>query len=410
MENNTKKTGIEGIAEYIKDLKFKKAVVGGIDPENAYSEVRTLISMFNEVYNEEVKKKTEAEKKAEALEAELNNEKSQNEARLRSIEEQTIQHLEKSRAENKELKKRLEAASSDGEDRVRAQKRVSMLETHISSLETTIDSLENENSQLKERLAAAEEKCAEVSFRNETLEEIYLDANRKRVDIVNKATADAEKMLKDAEEQCKFIKENAAKENNDLLQSNTTLKNENEELAGKIEAKRASMIEECEKEAAEIRSKNESTLNDMLNTAQKKADDILKEATLKAEGMLADAKAQNELSIAKAEDDAKVIVLKAEDKARGILADAEKEANEKKQAAEKHIASAKAAYAEESKKYNETARKLSSLRADTLQTIQNDMNRLQELVFELSTNNIEIFEEKNIDDEERRQAEEELNQ
>ena len=126
--------------------------------------------------------------------------------------------------------------------------------------------------------------------------------------------------------------------------------------------------------------------------------------------MIADAKAKNEASVAKAEDDAKVIILKAEDKARGILADAEKEANEKKQAAEKHIASAKAAYAEESKKYNETARKLSSLRADTLQTIQNDMNRLQELVFELSTNNIEIFEEKNIDDEERRQAEEELNQ
>ena len=380
MENTTKKGGMEGIAEYIKDLKFKKAVVGGIDPENAYSEMRTLVSMFNDVYNAEAQKTADAEKKVEELTAALDDEKSRNEARLRSIEEQTIQHLEKSRNENIELKKRLEAAGSDGEEKIRAQKRITSLEGHVTSLEETIRNLKIENSEIKGELSEAQAKCKEIDFRKETLEDIYLDANRKRTDMIEKATKDAEAIIKEAEAQVLTIKENAVKENDELIAKNESLKNENETMASEVEAKRAAMLEECEKEAAEVRAKNEAENAEIIKNAQAKSEEIIAEANTKADAIAANAKAEGEAAVAKANEEAKEIVANAEKKAAAIKTDVET-----------RIAEAKAAYTEKSRKFNDMAGKMNALRDETLKNIQNDMTRMQELAAGLNDTKIDLM-------------------
>lgn len=380
MENETKTNSIENIAEYIRNLKFKKAVVGGIDQENVYSEIRTLITMFNEAYNDIAKQKSEAEKQVQDVKKELEDERSQNEARLRSIEEQTIQHLEKSRAENKELKKRLDAVNTDGE--ARAQRKVSALEGDIEKLEDSIKELTEENFSLKAQLSDTQSKFNEMTFRNETLEEIYIDANRKRTEMIQKANEDASAIIKEAEVRGEEIKMNAEKENNELISKNQQIKDDIDALENEIETKRATMMDECNKEVAEIKSENEKACSELIRNAETKSEEILNKAKAEADAIAETAKANEAETIAKANEQAEEIITKAKTEAEGIKFDAES-----------RIAASKALLEENRTKFNSIVTDLNSVRAEAIEKIQKDIDRMQGLASALSDNNMELLAE-----------------
>ena len=108
-EKQVRAAQFDDIRAYVENLKLKKAVVGGIDPESAYQSMQNMYSMFVDVYVAEHKHVTELEKELRdtAGTASGKEKKAADEnGRLR----EAAALLEN---ENSELKKRVEELESD---------------------------------------------------------------------------------------------------------------------------------------------------------------------------------------------------------------------------------------------------------------------------------------------------------
>lgn len=229
---------------------------------------------------------------------------------------------------------------------------ISKLESKISVMKNEAEVLESEH---KKALALATSKVVE---RDESLEEIYVDARNKRVEIIRKAEEEAKAKILAAEAS-----------------------------AEEIRAKSERVLQEARDEAYTViqqgREEATAAYAETLKEAEEKYQEILRdieEANLMVE------KANEEIEQSKQEaikvaDEINMAAMARLDAAEETLADAREEAKE-------IVDSAKITYMQECEKYNDLLMKLGEARADTVKTVQETVSRLSNLVFDMTSEGI----------------------
>lgn len=426
--------GVNDISKYIDGLKFKNAVIGGVDKEEVFISIREIYNMFIQVYDslnrqlqqertdagqlqtalktarsdasgktERLEKQIKAEYEAqnaekleklradyeenlktalvkaktdaaERSEGELNKIKRQLEeknkelydlnARLKnqpdasgaeSVEELKEQKarcekafaaltekLKASEAEAKareaELSAMLDAAELDINER---QNRETQLNTELNTLKGQIAVKESEikrqESEYQRELELAKSGSA---ARGETLEEIYIEARAVRERAVAAAKQEADEILACASGE-----------------------------ADKIEKENSENLDKAQAEAQKILSDAQESADRLCSDAQESADKLYSDAKESADKIEAEAKTRGE------ENDSRC---------SGLLAEAEKTVNDANTKAAEIVAAARQDYRREREKYNAHLSRLSELRTKTVGEVQGTVQKLSELIFDMS--------------------------
>ena len=348
---------LDRIANYIKKLKFKKAVVGGIEQESAYQAMRDLVSMFTEIYTAE----TERSGQMEARLQELQQVQSNVDYKVQGLKEQAANRIEKLKADYEARQRKLEEENSTLKEQLKKEGdsytgELSLIQDENIQLKDQLQAAAEEKEQLSARLAELNEQVAENDFQHETLEEIYLDANRRRNEILEAANAQADVLRQNAE-------------------------NENEEAKQRFIADMEAWKAQFDEEKARIEGEHEAEI------AEFEAD--LAEKRRQAEAEEAEAKEHCEALIREAEQQAQDIIANAQAEGERTVAEAEEAAERSRIETESLVASAQAKYKTERSKYDVMIRRLGELRGDIMRNIQKDVNQLQTLAFHLSGSSIE---------------------
>ena len=348
---------LDRIANYIKKLKFKKAVVGGIEQESAYQAMRDLVSMFTEIYTAE----TERSGQMEARLQELQQVQSNVDYKVQGLKEQAANRIEKLKADYEARQRKLEEENSTLKEQLKKEGdsytgELSLIQDENIQLKDQLQAAAEEKEQLSARLAELNEQVAENDFQHETLEEIYLDANRRRNEILEAANAQADVLRQNAE-------------------------NENEEAKQRFIADMEAWKAQFDEEKARIEGEHEAEI------AEFEAD--LAEKRRQAEAEEAEAKEHCEALIREAQQQAQDIIANAQAEGERTVAEAEEAAERSRIETESLVASAQAKYKTERSKYDVMIRRLGELRGDIMRNIQKDVNQLQTLAFHLSGSSIE---------------------
>lgn len=348
---------LDRIANYIKKLKFKKAVVGGIEQESAYQAMRDLVSMFTEIYTAE----TERSGQMEARLQELQQVQSNVDYKVQGLKEQAANRIEKLKADYEARQRKLEEENATLKEQLKKEGdsysgELVLIQDENVQLKDQLLAAAEEKEQLSARLAELNEQVAENNFQHETLEEIYLDANRRRNEILEAANAQADVLRQNAE-------------------------NENEEAKQRFIADMESWKAQFDEEKARIEGEHEAEI------AEFEAD--LAEKRRQAEAEEAEAKEHCEALIREAEQQAQDIIANAQAEGARTVAEAEEAAERSRIETESLVASAQAKYKNERSKYDVMIRRLGELRGDIMRNIQKDVNQLQTLAFHLSGSSIE---------------------
>ena len=348
---------LDRIANYIKKLKFKKAVMGGIEQESAYQAMRDLVSMFMEIYTAE----TERSSQLEARVQELQQVQSNVDYKVQGLKEQAASRIEKLKADYEARQRKLEEENATLKEQLKKEGdnysgEINLIQDENIQLKDQLQAAVEEKEQLSSRLAELNEQVAESTFQHETLEEIYLDANRRRNEILEAANAQADVLRQNAE-------------------------NENEEAKQRFIADMEAWKAQFDEEKCRIEGEHEAEL------AEYAAD--LAEKRRLAEVEEAEAKAHCEALIREAEQQAQDIVANAQQEGARTVAEAEEAAERSRIETESLVASAQAKYKAERSKYDVMIRRLGELRGDIMRNIQKDVNQLQTLAFHLSGSSIE---------------------
>ncbi|MBR4132868.1 MAG: hypothetical protein IKT99_07800 [Oscillospiraceae bacterium] len=348
---------LDRIANYIKKLKFKKAVVGGIEQESAYQAMRDLVSMFTEIYTAE----TERSGQMEARLQELQQVQSNVDYKVQGLKEQAANRIEKLKADYEARQRKLEEENATLKEQLKKEGdsysgELVLIQDENIQLKDQLQAAAEEKEQLSARLAELNEQVAENDFQHETLEEIYLDANRRRNEILEAANAQADVLRQNAE-------------------------NENEEAKQRFIADMEAWKAQFDEEKARIEGEHEAEI------AEYEAD--LAEKRRQAEVEEAEAKEHCEALIREAEQQAQDIIANAQADGARTVAEAEEAAERSRIETESLVASAQAKYKTERSKYDVMIRRLGELRGDIMRNIQKDVNQLQTLAFHLSGSSIE---------------------
>lgn len=348
---------LDRIANYIKKLKFKKAVVGGIEQESAYQAMRDLVSMFTEIYTAE----TERSGQMEARLQELQQVQSNVDYKVQGLKEQAANRIEKLKADYEARQRKLEEENATLKEQLKKEGdsysgELVLIQDENIQLKDQLQAAAEEKEQLSARLAELNEQVAENDFQHETLEEIYLDANRRRNEILEAANAQADVLRQNAE-------------------------NENEEAKQRFIADMEAWKAQFDEEKARIEGEHEAEI------AEYEAD--LAEKRRQAEVEEAEAKEHCEALIREAEQQAQDIIANAQAEGARTVAEAEEAAERSRIETESLVASAQAKYKNERSKYDVMIRRLGELRGEIMRNIQKDVNQLQTLAFHLSGSSIE---------------------
>lgn len=348
---------LDRIANYIKKLKFKKAVMGGIEQESVYQAMRELVSMFTEIYTAETEKSSQMESRLQ----ELTQAQSSVDFRVQDLKEQAARRAEKLKAEYEALKRKLEAENTALKSQLKKESdshagELSGIQAENNSLKDELQAATEENERLSAQLQELHEHVNESDFQRETLEEIYLDANRRRMEILDSASAEAE-----------GLKRSAANENAE----------EQQRFAAEMEAWKAEFAQEKKR------------LEDERDEAAVKFEETLAERRAQAASEEEESRARGEAMIREAEEKAQEIIANAEAESSLTLNEAQAEAYRRRAEAEEMVASAQAKYKNERLKYDGMIRRLGELRTEILHSIQRDVNQLQSLAFYMSGSGIE---------------------
>ena len=442
MQNGS--NGLDRIANYIKKLKFKKVVMGGIEPEGAYQAMRELVSIFTDIYTEQENQnadlerrlqsallnqggdterlqelKAQVEARLDALKAENDSLRSQladagnnpeleelrqaNQALTAELEdsrnalEEKQQALENSRATVESLRSQLlevrNTAAADHADLTRqlseAQQKAeaqlaqsvndSAMQTKLALAEQQILNFRREKEELAAQLRDAQAQMKESSFRNETLEEVYLDANRRRREIIENANVKAEEIIKAAEADAIIQKDNADAEIKEtrarFAQELQVLEGERDALSGKI----ASEMEALHNRIAAEESAAEAHCKEMLEQTQIQNEEAVMAAEDRAETIRAEAIAKHDEMIEQARVESDQIIEKANEDAEAV-----------RKEAQNVMCMAQATYKQERKKYDALLSRLGELRKETLRSIQDNINQFQTLSFNLTNSGISM--------------------
>ena len=348
---------LDRIANYIKKLKFKKAVVGGIEQESAYQAMRDLVSMFTEIYTAE----TERSGQMEARLQELQQVQSNVDYKVQGLKEQAANRIEKLKADYEARQRKLEEENATLKEQLKKEGdsysgELVLIQDENVQLKDQLLAAAEEKEQLSARLAELNEQVAENNFQHETLEEIYLDANRRRNEILEAANAQADVLRQNAE-------------------------NENEEVKQRFIADMESWKAQFDEEKARIEGEHEAEIAEF--------EAGLAEKRRQAEVEEAEAREHCEALIREAEQQAQDIIANAQAEGERTVAEAEEAAERSRIETESLVASAQAKYKNERSKYDVMIRRLGELRGDIMRNIQKDVNQLQTLAFHLSGSSIE---------------------
>ena len=348
---------LDRIANYIKKLKFKKAVMGGIEQESAYQAMRDLVSMFTEIYTAE----TERSGQLEARVQELQQVQSNVDYKVQGLKEQAASRIEKLKADYEARQRKLEEENSTLKEQLKKEGdsysgELTLIQDENIQLKDQLQAAAEEKEQLSSRLAELNEQVAENNFQHETLEEIYLDANRRRNEILEAANAQADVLRQNAENENEEAKQR-------FIADMEAWKAQFDEEKARIEGEQAEAVAAFEAELAEKRRQ--------------------------AEAEEAEAKERCEALIREAEEQAQGILDNAQQEGARTVAEAEEAAERSRIESESLVASAQAKYKNERSKYDVMIRRLGELRGDIMRNIQKDVNQLQTLAFHLSGSSIE---------------------
>lgn len=385
MNEKKTKNGMNEIAQYLEELKFKPAIVGGVDKEDALLAIKKVYGMFNDIHEEEIKKiqSTSNEKleQSNKLIAKLQEKQAslEKELQLRSTgaadeirEKEWEERLEK-------LKKRHEVDLTKEEDLVaalkeeisqekqKAHERENELQKEIAQLEEKILVIQKDAELLQKNyqkdIALARAGAEE---RSETLEEIYLEAREMRNRVQETAKAEAEEILAEAREEA----EKAHVESEEALQ------------VARAEAER--IIEESKDEAKAVHSQ-------ILKESEEKYH-LIQQDIAKAEQDVVEAQKKVEESVMEAESLTADVHRAAQEK----LDAAEAALEEAKTEAKCIVDSAKIPYMQECEKYNALLMQLGDLRASTVRNIQDSVTKLSNLMFDMTSEGIKLDTENSI--------------
>ena len=362
-EDKRREPGLEKIGTYIENLKFRTAIMGGVDKEEVYTALREIYRMFGEAYEQsraqgEIAGASRGGEEITRCRAELSEKneeiewlKSQNEgleqqlqqvstgeaaeqrekywsekvetleAEIQKQQEKGIEKEQKLRRENEEdvARYREEVTAL----RKQAEARVAEQQMELEELKKALESLMKEHER-REHEHEHELSLARTGaeLRSETLEQIYLEAREQRTEMIEKAQREAEAILSQAREEEQSARSESIREAEEkYLQAQREL----------IEAQQR--VEEVRSEEERLREETQQSVMAIHNEAKEK--------------------------LASAKEEARQI-----------------------------IESARIVYQRDYEKYNSQLLQLGNLRAQTVKGLQESVTKLNDLVFEMSSEGI----------------------
>lgn len=363
MAENT--NGLNEVAEYLKRVRLKSAVVGGVDREDAYQAMSRLTQIFSKVYNELANENNALRQQNADLKKALDAEKKR--------AEKPASAEETAPAENAAPAIELPENSSEAvlEVAEKAQKEITRLRTELSeavrrgaSAEEALDAEKVKSEKLIADLNAAsaelktiKEADREREFEKETLEEIYIDAKRKRNNMIAEAQEEAERIRSGAEEDLKELRKKV------------------EEAKEAFEAEKATRYLELDRELDEKRAAGLA----LESETQKNCDERIQQAENQASKLIDDAR-----------NDAAELRKNAEEAAEKVREDAEKDADELRVEARKVLDSAKKRYIIERARFDEQINKLGDVRTSIIRDLNGNIASLQKFVNDITERGAEI--------------------
>lgn len=359
-----KTDAMEQIVNYIKRLKFKKAIVGGIDQEDVYKSMRELVSMFTEAYSVETEKSEKLEKQLSQAE----HARELAESRYQSLKSQLAQRLETVKADSDALEQQMEAEKRELTAQIaqltgEREAAEAALTAQIEALTAQCEADAAEKERLKAELSEARANLDENTFERESLEDIYLDANRRRKEILAAAEQAAESMKRAALEEAVADQQRIRAE----------------------QAAEAAVLAERE----EAISAKEETCKNRCDALLAEAESAAADVKAAAAAVKADAEAAAAAIVADAQDASAALLAEAEAKGAHLVEEAKADAQRRCAEVDAQIKAAQDTYRAERAKHEALLRRLGEARGEVFRSIQKDINLLQSLAFRMSGSGVE---------------------
>ena len=391
--HHTGSGGLDAVADYLRNLRLRKVVMGGVDQEDAYEAMRELTDIFADVYNE-------ATGETEALRRRLNEAESRVEKRfteeistIREEKQGLEQSLLELRAElegEKEARSRaeekaqaLEAKFSeqlDGLDPVQISEQMRRLagerdeaKAKAEAVLASVEATRAETERLRQELADVQQLREKEQSERMLLDDIYIQAHRRKDEIINEASERAEALCAEASAQAEAIV-SEAKERADAMTA------EAKERADAIDAE---ITERESKTRAELESYQKAQLErfeadeQAFAEKQKAQEDELAEQGIRdreeRSRMLAEAQSKCDMTLEEARKMASELIDSAREESEHVRAEADR-----------YMADAEKTYRAEQARYNAMVERLSQQRTQIIVGIRKDIEALQEIAFDMS--------------------------
>lgn len=396
--------GLDAVADYLKNLRLRKVVMGGVDQEDAYEAMRELTSIFTEVYNSAVgdtevlrRRLSDAESRAQKQYAEELSAAHEETQRLEQSLTELSEELEREReargvaeAKAAELEAKF-AAQPDGIDPAalaeEARRLTAERDEAKAKAESAVASMEAarvEAEQLRRELEEVQELRNKEQSERMLLDDIYIQAHRRKDEIINAASERAEAICAEATTQAEAIVDEA-KQNADAIAAEIA-ERENKTRA-EIEAYQKAQFERFEADErafAEKQKAQEDELAELELHDREECDRMLTEAQNKRDQMLAEAQDKHDQMLAEAENKRDATLDEARKMASELIDGAREESERVHAEADRYMAEAEKAYRAAQARYNEMVERLSQQRTQIIAGIRKDVEALQEIAFDMS--------------------------
>ena len=360
---------LDRIAEYIRQLHFKKALVGGIEQEDAFRAMRDLVAIFSDINKEQ-------QAKYAALERELANaRRSLSSTNTLGVSQQseTARQVEDLRSANEVQRSRIEelltaleneregardaalrsaqALDEAGQERDNLVQQLAEAAAKQQSTESELDNQQKENARLEKEIARIKQLLNQSDYERESLEEIYLDAKRRRDELLNKADLDAQSILNKANEAAEQLRSAAASEAAEVKskaeaawgEMQQRIQDESQALQLRIQKENAAHQARITAEEAELEAKRQQVMEQVKQSQEKlEAERLHSQQQAKAEAEELLAAAQRDAEAIR--NDAAAALDAAKQQAEAAMQSAHEAADAEKAAASREIEAQRGEY------------------------------------------------------------------
>lgn len=334
---------------------------------------------------------------------------------------QEIRRLRKEREnireEAAETKKKLELAEveiSVLRDQLEEHESSAALDNQIvfdtTALEQKLAAVEQERDALKERVAALEKEIQNARNDAEDLNEIYREAKRKRREILQEAEAAVNKMmeetrqrteadsrnaketieqdLSEAKKQCQEMLADAQNKADALMKEAQSKHDETEEAAAARMRDAEAAAERVKADAAEAAQNMQDAAAAFAQSLKTQAETEADELVARANQDAAEIEAQADALLEKAKADAEEMLAQAKADNNARLAEFEEEMQQSREQGQKELDDINEKIQNKRDQHTALLRQISDVRLNMLDSLQSDINRLNQLSHEISRNNV----------------------